>query len=202
MFVFPLSQVLLYPASAKPLHVFEPRYVQMVHDSIRDNVPMAIGFVDDPTGGHYYHAGQELNFIRPIVGFGKPLIVDVKPDGSLIVFLQGRGKARLGKVILSNSPYIVCEAEEIQENHELSASGFHRFALLQKVLMKWMETNIPDSQVRHQFLSQIKTPNEVIGCFASYMLADHDLQQLILEVNDINEKVKMLNSMVASGELL
>lgn len=202
LYVFPLGNVLLYPSSAKPLHIYEPRYIKMVEDAVANKVNIALGFVDDPQRDYKYRPGEELSFVRSVVGFGKPLIVDRKPDGSMIVFLQGQGKAKLGRVVDRDCPYIICEATEIPENNQLSVNVFQQFLLLQKVLVSWMQNHIPDPQVRTQFMSQIRTPNEVIGCYASYMLADHDLQQLVLETNDINEKVSMIKIMVASGELL
>lgn len=202
LYVFPLGNVLLYPSSAKPLTIYEPRYIQMVKDAVANQVNIALGFVDEPQKEYRYQVGENLSFVRQVVGFGKPIIVDTRPDGSMVVFLQGQGKASLGRVKGLDKPYIVCEAEEITENNQLSVTAFQKFMLLQKVMVSWMQNHIPDPHVRTQFMSQIRTPDEVIGCYASYMVADHDLQQLILESNDINEKVQLINTMVASGELL
>jgi ATP-dependent Lon protease len=64
-----------------------------------------------------------------------------------------------------------------------------------------MNTHIMDQQTRSQFLNNIKSPEEVIGCYASYMVADHDMQQLILECDDINDKIKLITGLISSGEL-
>ena len=120
LYVFPLGNVLLYPSSAKPLNVFEPRYIQMMRDAVANEVNIALGFVDEPQREYTYQAGESLSFVRSVVGFGKPLIVDTKADGSIVVFLQGQGKAKLGKVLDHGKPYIVCESEVIPENLQLS----------------------------------------------------------------------------------
>lgn len=202
VYVFPLGHILLYPASAKPLNVFEPRYIQMIHDSVASNIPIAIGFVDEPDREHPYKSGEPLSFVRPIVGFGKPHIVEQRPDGSMVVFLQGAGKARLGKVIDSGKPYIVCEAEELPEIHEVSEKNYGTYLMVQKVLIQWMNTHVLDPQTRAQFITNIRTPEEVVGCYASYMVADHDMQQLILECDDINDKIKLITGLIHSGELV
>ncbi len=202
VFVFPLSQVLLYPSISKPIYVFEPRYVQMIRDSISEKVPVAIGFVDEPDRFYNYRSGEPLKFVRPIVGYGIPQIVEDRKDGSLLVFLKGNGKARLGQVLASEKTFIVCEATPVEEDLDLHQNLTEDLFLLQKVLVKWLQNHIPDPQARGQFLNQIQTPQEVIGCYASYLVADNDMKQLILETDSINHKVKLISGLLASGEIV
>lgn len=202
VFVFPLGNVVFYPSTSKPLNIFEPRYIQMVRDSIQSNTPIALGYVDDPDHEYQYHAGQPLSFVRQIAGYGLPMILDERPDGSLLIFLQGRGKAKLGPVVGVGTPYIVCEAEAIEENHLLENSVAQEFMMINKVLHKWIENHIPEPQNRDQFMKSIRSAEEVIGCFASYLVADHDMQQLLLESNDINEKIHLVSGLIVSGEIV
>ena len=41
--VFPLPSVVLFPGSAAPLHIFEPRYRQMVKDALESDGVFALG---------------------------------------------------------------------------------------------------------------------------------------------------------------
>lgn len=201
LFVFPLGHVVFYPSIAKPLHIFEPRYIQMIQDSQSTGTPIAIGYVDEPDRDYKLESGAPLSFVRPIVGYGTPIILEQRMDGSLGVFLQGAGKARLGKVLERKVPYIVCEAEPIQENHNIDMSQAVHFMTINKVLVSWVNTHIQDQVQREHFLKNIRSAEEVIGCFASYIVADHDMQQLILESNDINEKIDLVSGLIRSGEL-
>ncbi|GIL17859.1 MAG: hypothetical protein BroJett040_16100 [Oligoflexia bacterium] len=202
VFVFPLAQVLLYPSSAKPLLITEPRYIQMVHDAIETNTAIAIGFVDEPNQEYVYRAGENLRFVRQVVGYGKPLLIEEREDGSLVIFLQGRGKAVLGKVIARDVPYIVCEATPQEENMDISPEAFQNFLTMHRVLISWMKKHVPDADSREQYLSHLKTPDQIIGCYATYLIADKDMQQLVLETNDINEKINIVSGLIASGELV
>jgi ATP-dependent Lon protease len=202
IFVFPLSRVVFYPSTSKPLNIYEPRYLQMVRDSLDSGTPIAIGHVDDPEGEHVFHYGQPLSFVRSVVGFGHPIVLEERPDGSMMIFLQGHGKARLGRAMPANKPYIVCEAEVISENHDVDPGRTQDFLTINKVLVNWIGHHIPDPSNREQFLKNIRSPEEVIGCYASYLVADHDMQQLILESNDINEKIHLVNGLIVSGELI
>lgn len=202
IFVFPLGRVVFYPSTSKPLNIYEPRYLQMVKDSLQTGTPIAIGHVDDPEGEHVFHYGQPLSFVRPVVGFGHPIVLEERPDGSMMIFLQGQGKARLGRAMKADKPYIVCEADVISENHDVDTRLTQDFLTLNKVLINWIGHHIPDQNNREQFLRNIRSPEEVIGCYASYLVADHDMQQLILESNDINEKIHLVSGLISSGELI
>ena len=200
VFVFPLAHVVFYPSISKPFHVFEPRYVQMVRDAIAQNKSIAIGYVDDPTQQYQFFPGQKLDFVRDIVGFGAPLIMEEKPEGGLIVFLQGVGKLRLGPVLDVPVPYIVCQADLIAENLTLLQSSVGDIQTIQKMVLSWVNEHVSEKRNRDQFLQLLQSPNEIIGCFVSYLLSDRDIQQLILEEDDINQKIKIIMSLILSGK--
>jgi ATP-dependent Lon protease len=199
VFLFPLGHVLLYPGTSKPLHIFEPRYLKMVQDAITQKVPIAIGFVDDPQKPLHYEPGQTLGFVRDIVGYGHPQIIETRSDGTMLILLPGNGKAKLGKLIDDSQPYLICEAERIDEDLTISPSGSASYLVLQKLLLAWLQNNIPDSRAREEFRRHLKTPEQVVGCVAAYLVADPDLQQLILEANMLEEKINLLSGMIGAG---
>jgi uncharacterized protein len=202
VYLFPVGQVLLYPSFSKPFVVFEPHLVQMMEDAIKNNMPVAIGSVLEPRPDCQYKVGEKVAFVEQIVGYGQPLIVERRSDGTIVVFIEGRGKAKLGEVIDRHKPYIVCAAEKIDETHDVNPENYQHFLVVHKVMVQWMSSHIPDENSRHQFLNYIKTPEQVVGCYASYLLADIDIQQMILESNDINEKVALLDRIISSRGLV
>ncbi|MBX2995017.1 MAG: LON peptidase substrate-binding domain-containing protein [Bdellovibrionaceae bacterium] len=199
VFLFPLGHVLLYPGTSKPLHIFEPRYLKMVQDSIEQRVPIAIGFVDDPQKPLRYEAGQPLGFVRDVVGYGHPQIIETRPDGTLLILLPGNGKAKLGRLLDDSLPYLVCEAEKIEEDMTISNETSPSYVVLQKLLLNWLQNNIPDSRAREEFRRHLKTPEQVVGCVAAYLVADPDMQQMILEENLLEEKINLLSGMIGRG---
>lgn len=202
VFVFPLGHAVLYPSIARPLNIFEPRYLKMVRDSIATGTPIALAHVDEPDQEHIFYFGSTLPFVRPVAGYGHPLILDEREDGSLLIYLQGKGKVELGQAIDRQTPYIVCEARDIPENHEMANRVVQDFVRINKVLLNWIETHIPEPENREHFIRNINSAEQVIGCFASYLVADHDMQQLLLETDDINEKIHLVQGLIASGEIV
>ena len=88
--LFPLPTV-LFPNAVMPLHVFEPRYRQMVRDCIETHKTMAVVLVTDATAldahGHPKIAGVATAGV----------IVDYTdlPGGRFNILLRGRARVRL-----------------------------------------------------------------------------------------------------------
>lgn len=200
LFLFPLGHVLLYPGTSKPLQIFEPRYLEMVQASMTEHVPIAIGFVDDQGQKLHYEKGKRVEFVRQIVGYGAPQVIETRPDGTLLILLSGQGKAKLGDLIDDTKPYLIVEGEKVEENLTLSSETSSSYLTLQKLLLSWLQNHIPDSRAREQFRSHLRGPEQVIGCVASYLVSDPDLQQLVLEANGLDEKVNLLSGIVGQGQ--
>lgn len=199
-FVFPLGHVVFYPSISKPFNIFEPRYIQMVKDAVAQNKFIAVGYVDDPNHSYQFLPGEKLSFIREIAGFGIPIILEEREDGGLTIFLQGEGKVKLGVVVDRPTPYIVCQGEMIMENHMVDSQFASDLELIKKMFLNWIDTHVPEKKSREQFVNLIKSPNEVVGCFVSYMVTDQDFQQMILEENNINQKISLIKALILSGE--
>lgn len=201
VFLFPLVNVTLFPGTTKPLNVFEPRYLTMIKESIESKVPIAIGFIEDVSKVAAVRPGEKVPFVREIAGYGYAQIIEERLNGTLLVFLQGHGKLRLGQVVDRGTPYIVCEGEILPENNELAIEHSMELGSLFKTLARWIHTHIPDPGQREMFMKNLNQPEEVVGSFASYLVRDYDMQQIVLELNDINEKVRFLHRLMESSEL-
>lgn len=201
VFLFPLVNVSLFPKTTKPLNIFEPRYLEMVKEAAKKKLPIAIGFIEDPTQVVPVKVGDEVPYVRGLAGYGYPQIVEERLNGTLLVFLQGEGKVRLGRVLERGTPYLVVEA--VKEEEVVSVRSENKEALdhLLKVITRWINSHIPDLQQREIFLKSLSGPEEIVGAFASYLVRDYDLQQMVLEFDDINEKIRFLHRLVESNEL-
>lgn len=59
VFVFPLTGCVFYPNTAKPLNIFEPRYLEMINDSLTTQTPIALAFADEGDGtGFKFEVGK------------------------------------------------------------------------------------------------------------------------------------------------
>lgn len=200
--VFPLVNVCLFPGTTKPLNIFEPRYLQMMRDSVASGQPVALGFIENIENVKPHKTGENLSYVREIAGIGRPTIVQERLNGTLLVFMHAEGKVKLGPLVSTETPYLIVSAETVKENDELHGSSAHFVKILNQILARWIHNHIPDPEQRKFFLDSVTGPLEIVGAFASYLVRDYDLQQMILEMNDINEKIKVLYRLVESNEIV
>ncbi|HPI39839.1 MAG TPA: LON peptidase substrate-binding domain-containing protein [Pseudobdellovibrionaceae bacterium] len=200
-YLLPLVNVTLFPLTYKPLNLSEKKYVQMVHDSLRTQIPIAVGFVDDAQRLGPVKVGGEISFVSAQAGFGHPQIVDQRQNNSLLIFLQGAGKVKIGKVI-SNDPYICFEGEVFQENQNLDESLIPYLGKLKKILVGWINKHIHDPLQKDIFIKGIQKPEEIVSNFSAYLIRDYDIQQQIFEIHNLNDQIQFLEKVVSSNETL
>jgi Lon protease-like protein len=100
--VFPLSNFIIFPYTTVPLNIFEPRYVQMINDSMKTN--QMIGVIQPKK--------NKINSIPDLheVGcLGKITNFKDNSNGRYLISLSGLSRFKIIKEIKSNKPYRECE---------------------------------------------------------------------------------------------
>jgi Lon protease-like protein len=108
--VFPLPNVVFFPRTVLPLHIFEPRYRAMVRDASHGAGLIAVallrpGWEEDYDGSPAFHAVATVGRIEDL----EPL-----PDGKFNLRLVGLVRVELGEVV-RDQPYRAVRAREIPE---------------------------------------------------------------------------------------
>ncbi len=187
LFVFPLPRMVFYPGTTKPLNIFEGRYIQMVKNAIASQTPIALAFAESE------HLSEGTNLgVRRIAGVGRPIILDIRPDESMLIIIEAMGKAWLGKRLHSWQSYMTCEAEWIEEQNDLACENVFILNRLSKEFVRWLEANVGDREQLTAFLSQLKAPYEKINYICSLMIHDPEMQQRLLETDDINDRLRVI----------
>lgn len=201
VYLFPLVNVTLFPKTTKPLNIFEARYLEMIRRSVQTQTPVALGFIEDPSLVRDLRPGDKVDFVRSIAGYGLPQILEERVNGTMLVFMTGQGKCRLGPVKASDAPFLVCEAEILLEDLSLDPALQAQVQSLNKILARWITTHIPDANQRDLFLRNLQGPEEIVGAFAAYLVRDYDLQQMVLEFDSLSEKIRFLHRLAESNEI-
>ena len=100
--VFPLSSSVLLPHVALPLHIFEPRYLQMTKEALDSHglIAMAV-FEHTPSEQEYQHGRPPL---KPHVCLGYIAQYNPLENGRYLLLLQGVCRAKLVDEI-DHEPY-------------------------------------------------------------------------------------------------
>ncbi len=91
--VFPLPRAVLLPGSTLPLHVFEPRYRDLVQYCLAEGGPRAMGIATLRPG--YEEAYEGSPELYELVGIGEIVAHQSYPDGRSNVALSYVGRARI-----------------------------------------------------------------------------------------------------------
>jgi len=90
--VFPLTGVVLLPHAVLPLHIFEPRYTQMIEDALDGAGQIAMAVFQGQRWRQEYHGRPP---IRPIVCVAQIVQHEKLVDGRYNVLVQGVCRARM-----------------------------------------------------------------------------------------------------------
>lgn len=105
--VFPLDQVTLLPQQVLPLHIFEPRYRQMVTDALDAAGQIAMAVFDGRDWKQQYHGRPT---IRPAVCIGHIAQHEKLADGRYNIILRGVCRARVVKELAPRDARLYREA--------------------------------------------------------------------------------------------
>ncbi|MDB9773033.1 LON peptidase substrate-binding domain-containing protein [Candidatus Pelagibacter sp. Uisw_106] len=100
--VFPLSNFIIFPHTTVPLNIFEPRYVEMIQDSLKTN--KLIGLVQPKNNDR----GLIPN-LHKVGCLGKITNFKDTSDGMYLIDLNGLTRFEITKEIKSDKPYRVFE---------------------------------------------------------------------------------------------
>jgi Lon protease-like protein len=102
--VFPLSNFIIFPKTTVPLNIFEPRYVEMINDSMKKN--KFIGMIQPKSINNENSLAPSLHKIGCL---GKITSFKETDDGRYLIDLKGIIRFKILKEIADNKPYRSCE---------------------------------------------------------------------------------------------
>ena len=111
--VFPLNDFIIFPKTTVPLNIFEPRYIDMINDSMKSN--KLIGMIQPKK------TGDDLTFptLHNIGCLGKIMSFKETEDGRYLIELTGLIRFEVIKEIKTSKKYREFEVEFKRFNHDL-----------------------------------------------------------------------------------
>ena len=97
--VFPLSNFIIFPKTAVPLNIFEPRYIEMINDSMKSNKLIGMIQPKNSTGDQSQPALHNIGCLGKITTFTET------DDGRYMIELKGLVRFEIIKEIQSLKKY-------------------------------------------------------------------------------------------------
>ena len=111
--IFPLSNFIIFPDTTVPLNIFEPRYVEMINDSIKKN--KLIGLIQPKN--NKINSTIDLHNIGCL---GKITSFKDSSNGTYLIELNGLTRFKITKEIKNNKLYRECEVNFEDYQNDLS----------------------------------------------------------------------------------
>ena len=112
--IFPLSNFIIFPNTNVPLNIFEPRYIQMIDDSMKSH--RMIGMIQPKKSGELKKPDlYEVGCIGKITSFNET------DDGRYLVIINGVSRFNIDKEIETNKLYRTCVVNYEKYNQDLDS---------------------------------------------------------------------------------
>lgn len=188
--IFPLALV-LFPGVPLPLHIFEPRYRQMLNDVRAGNSLFGVSYYDALTSEQDIPTAGHVGCVAEVTES------QTMPDGRSNILTVGIIRYRLEEYIERNDPYLLARVSYFEDEEEdatsLSESArdvaetFTRIARAVRTIND-ERANLPDiSDTEPQRLSFL---------VAAAMEVDTDVKQDLLELRSTSGRLQRLRDML------
>ena len=111
--IFPLSNFIIFPKTTVPLNIFEPRYIDMINDSMKSN--KLIGMIQPKRTAEILSPP----ILHNIGCLGKITSFRETQDKRFIIELKGLIRFKILKEIKTSKKYRECEVSFDNFNHDL-----------------------------------------------------------------------------------
>ena len=169
--LFPLN-IVAVPKERIPLHIFEPRYKQMIKDSIKTGDPFGIVLKDDKG---VKSIGCSVKIMR---------VLKEHPTGEYDIIVQGLQCFRIKEKTQENNQLWIGKVTYLEDNESASADLLDKtrdqylHILLKLGLNEDMERHMSKSR-SFDFIEFINLPNKI--------------KQQLIETNDENQRLEIIN---------
>jgi Lon protease-like protein len=174
--VMPLSQVVFFPHMLLPLHVFEPRYRQMLGDALGGSRMFAVSGID--AGGFPLPVGT-AGLIRACIR---------QPDGTANLLLQGLRRVRLARMS-GTRPYFTAKPESL---HQYQPANHQAAIKLANEILRIVNQSACSCQQLVSMSGGLPDYDSLVDIFAGNLVHCPRQKQQLLECEDTLKRLSAL----------
>ena len=188
--VFPLSNFIIFPRTTVPLNIFEPRYIQMIDQSMKSN--RIIGMIQPKKTGELKKPD-----LHSVGCAGKITSFNETDDGRYLIVLNGLCRFRIMDEVNNNNLFRECEVKYedfygdlIEKKEEIKFSDLKLIFQNLKDLFKKQGYEINWKEIEKQSLDQTINTLSMASPFSL------EEKQVLLESKDLNLRKEKLEEIL------
>jgi len=191
--VFPLPRAVFFPGTSLPLHLFEPRYRQMMADCLEQGrMVMAVTQLR-PGYEPQYHARPA---IYELCGLGRIEHHEALPDGRFNLVLKGVCRVRLEEMPDAQLPYRQAHATLLEDRDagEVRREAVQALIATAAQVASMIRKRYPNFEMG---ISEDDPPSQIADTLADRLIGDPETRQTLLEELSVPERIARLTDQVA-----
>lgn len=191
--LFPLPNLVLFPHVVQPLHIFEPRYTELVTDVLLED--RLIASVLLKPGWEELYAGKPP--VHRIACLGKVIAEQKLPDGRFNILLRGMKRLRLKREKDSDKLYRVSQADMLEDQppDDVAVAKELRQRLSESLFPRFKPAGGALDQIKGLFQSEM--PIGSLCDVLSFALPfPPEMKQGLLEQLDVIKRVRQLINLI------
>ena len=155
--LFPLPNLVMFPHVVQPLHIFEPRYCEMLEDALASDRLIALVLLERGWERDY----DERPAIAPVACLGKVIAHERLPTGRHNILLRGQRRAAIRREMPPDRAFRQAEVDLLEDFYP--ASGAPRRAKAQRQLVELARKLLPDATELHEQLDEMLASQIALG---------------------------------------
>ena len=189
--LFPLP-IVLFPGVPLPLHIFEPRYRQMLSDIHQSDNLFGLSYFESTT------SDREIPVVGHIGCVAEVTETQSLPDGRSNVLTVGIIRYRVESYVERDTPYLVARVSFFEDEHEdetVLKDSSHEVAETFSRIARAVRT-INDERAGLPDISDTE-PQRLSFLVAAAMEIDAEVKQELLELRQTSERLRRLKAMLS-----
>lgn len=155
--LFPLPDLVVFPHAMQPLHIFEPRYCEMLEDALASDRLIAMATLSG--GLQSMHIQQPA--IHQTVCIGKIVSHVETEDGRHNILLIGAKRATVRRELLTNRSFRIADVDVASDFHP--PGDMNQYFELKRLVLEAFAAIIPTSATVQQNLHELMAGQMGLG---------------------------------------
>ena len=186
--IFPLPNIALIPYTVLRLHVFEPRYIELLHDSMKSNRLMAITRLVD----NWQKTSPPE--VESIAGVGFIATIQDLPDNRYLIVLIGVGRIQITREHEQRKLYRRVEGEFMDEaNGECS-----QFTEMKQLFVQLLMSRPQMNKDLHILLEEDIPMLHMINAVGHILIQDPKIRHQFLASSLLSERCDLIISQITT----
>ena len=182
--LFPLPDVVFFPKTLLPLHVYEPRYRALASEALEQDRIICTALLKPGWESDYYGSPE----VYPVGCLGKIVQHQKLPDGRYNITLDGIAKVSIESSVRLE-PYRLVRVKPMEDDSTWARGqgAMEEAAELMQLFREVHEGQAP-SALLAEMLGQKMTPESILNTVALNLNAEPEVKEQLLELDSLTQR--------------